>query len=47
MNTPIAIGLAALILLCVLADAIFNGWGASLFLARKSVDLVDWVAFWR
>ncbi len=29
------------------ADAVFNDWTASLFLARKFADFIQWVAFWR
>jgi hypothetical protein len=47
MNTPIAIGLAALVIICALVDGFANDWSASLFLARKTVDLLDYVAFWR
>ena len=28
-------------------DGLANGWAASLFLAVKFVQLVDWMAFWR
>ncbi len=47
MNTPIAIGLASLIILCALIDGFANDWGATLFLARKMLLLIDWVEFWR
>ncbi len=29
------------------ADALLNDWTASLFLARKFADLIQWIAFWR
>jgi hypothetical protein len=47
MDNRVAFGLAALIALLALVDGLANGGGASLFLARKLTDLVDYVAFWR
>ncbi len=47
MTNSVAIGLATLILLGVLADGVANDWQASVFLAKKTVDLIDWVEFWR
>lgn len=47
MTNPIAIGLATLIILLVAADGLLNHWAATIFLAQKTVDLIDWVAFWR
>jgi len=47
MTNSIAIGLAAIILLCLATDAVANDWQASIFLAKKTIDLIDWVEFWR
>lgn len=47
MNTPIAIAIAAFVLACLALDAlVFGGFGA-FFLARKTADLIEWLAFWR
>jgi hypothetical protein len=44
-------GLAAVLVLLIggsiAADALLNDWTASLFLARKFADLVQWAMFWR
>lgn len=47
MDNRVAFGLAALIVLLALVDGLTNGGGVLLFLGRKLVDLVDYVAFWR
>jgi len=47
MTDRIALGLALLIFGFLLADAVLFGWEMSLFLIKKTVDLVDYVAFWR
>lgn len=47
MTNPVAIGLALLLLVAFALDAQLNHWAATLFLAVKVTDLVDWVAFWR
>jgi hypothetical protein len=47
MNSPIAIGLAALVGLCGLIDMAFFGGSGAFFLARKTFLLIDWIAFWR
>lgn len=47
MNNLVAFGLACLVLAFLLGDALlFHGQGG-LFVASKTVDLVEWVAFWR
>lgn len=47
MNNLVAFGLAVLVVALILGDALlFHGQGI-LFLMRKMVDLIDWVAFWR
>lgn len=47
MTNTIAIWIGALVALLLLADGLANGWQASFFLAKKTVDLIDWVEFWR
>lgn len=47
MTNLIAIWIGALVVLALLADALANGGAGALFLAKKLVDLIDWVEFWR
>lgn len=47
VTNQLAIILVVAIVGAVAADAILNGADASLFLARKFSDLLEWVAFWR
>jgi hypothetical protein len=47
MTNSIAIGLVVLILAALGADLYANDGAASLFLARKGVGLIEWMAFWR
>ena len=47
MTNSIAIGLGILILGGFAADLLLTGGAGSLFLARKGLALLDWVAFWR
>ncbi|MDF1620022.1 hypothetical protein [Pseudothioclava nitratireducens] len=47
MSNPVALGLGALILICLLLDGFANDWGAVLFMGAKIVDLIHFVAFWR
>ncbi|KFI26530.1 hypothetical protein [Paenirhodobacter enshiensis] len=47
MTNRIALGLAAVIVLGAAADAVFDGGEGLLFLAQKTFDLINWVAFWR
>ncbi len=47
MNTPIAIGLAALVLACVLGDVLLYDGAGAVFMARETVDLIELIAFWR
>ncbi|MFP5481354.1 MAG: hypothetical protein ACLGIE_16950 [Alphaproteobacteria bacterium] len=47
MTDRIALWLGLVILAAILADLALNGGSALLFLARKFLDLVEWVAFWR
>lgn len=47
MTNSIAIGLGLLILGGIGVDTFLTGGEGSLFLARKGLDLLDWMAFWR
>ena len=47
MTNGITLFLVLLIGGGIAADAFLNDWTASLFLARKFVDFIQWVAFWR
>ena len=38
---------AGLIVAAIVADAALNGGAALLFLVRKLIDLVEYLAFWR
>jgi hypothetical protein len=46
MTNRIAIGLFFLVLVAVAVDLAL-GLGGSLFLARKFLGLIEWIAFWR
>ncbi|TCO70579.1 hypothetical protein [Rhodovulum euryhalinum] len=47
MTNRVAIALLGLILAALAADLTLNGSDATLFLARKFLDLTDYIAFWR
>jgi hypothetical protein len=47
MTNPIAIFLGALVLTALGLDMLFNSGTATLFLAQKFIDLIEWLAFWR
>ena len=47
MTNRIAIILGALILAAILVDAVIFGAGNLLFLSRKLLEFLDWIAFWR
>lgn len=47
MSNRVAIPLLAAILAALAADYLLNGTAATLFLARKFVDLTEYLAFWR
>lgn len=46
MTNRLAIILGVLIVIGLALDA-FAGWGFGLFLARRFLDLVEWMIFWR
>lgn len=47
MSNRISFVLAGVVALAVLADLTLNGGSALLFLARKLIDLIALVSFWR
>ena len=47
MTNQIAIVLGILILAALGLDAYAFDWSNSFFLARKFIDLLEWLAFWR
>jgi hypothetical protein len=47
MTDRIALGLALLLAALIGADLSLNGGAGLLFLARKFIDLMEWVEFWR
>ncbi len=47
MTDRIALGLALLLAALIGADLMLNGGESLLFLARKFLDLMEWVEFWR
>ena len=47
MTNQIALGLGALILLFFGVDYLVYQWDLTVFLGRKLVELIEWMAFWR
>ena len=47
MTHRIFLGMAGLVLLALALDALGFHGAATLFLARKFIDLSNWIAFWR
>ena len=47
MTDRVALWLAGILAVLIGADIALNGGGTLLFLARKFLDLMDWVEFWR
>jgi hypothetical protein len=47
MTDRLALVLGLLIAALIFADFMMNGGNALFFLARKGVDLIDYLAFWR
>ena len=47
MTNSIAIGLGLLIHGGIGVDAFLTGGEGLMFLARKGLDLLEWIAFWR
>ncbi|MES2146162.1 MAG: hypothetical protein V4516_17890 [Pseudomonadota bacterium] len=47
MTDRIALALGLMIAAALGADVLFNDSAVLLFLLRKFVDMVEWLAFWR
>ncbi len=47
MTNQIAIGLAIVILIALGLDFTLNGGTGTVFLFRKILELIQWIAFWR
>ncbi len=47
MTNTIALWLAALILGFLALDYFVLDWDVPVFLGRKLLDLIEWMAFWR
>ncbi len=47
MTNKIAIALGLLLLSVVLMDTLLFGWDLHIFLGRKLVELIEYLAFWR
>ncbi len=47
MTDRLAIILGALVVLLIATDLLANGGEVSLFLARKMMDLMEYLIFWR
>ncbi len=47
MTNTIAFYLGLVILVALGLDFVFNDFMASLFMARKFLELLNWIAFWR
>ncbi len=46
MTNTIALWIGLLVVVAAIADYLFNGGDALMFLARKFLDLIEWVDFW-
>jgi hypothetical protein len=47
LTNRIFLGLLLLAVIALFLDLALTGGAGLLFMARRFVDLVDWVAFWR
>ena len=47
MSDRIALGFAIAIVLLIIADFVFFSGGILWFLAKKLLDFIDFVSFWR
>ncbi len=47
MTNRIALWIGLLLLAAISADLALNGGSALVFLLRKFLDMVEWLAFWR
>lgn len=47
MTNSIALGLGVVLLSALVVDTALYGTDHILFLAKKFLDLIEWLAFWR
>jgi hypothetical protein len=47
VTNRVALYLGLLLVAFILADLVLNSGDILLFLAKKFIDLMDWVEFWR
>jgi hypothetical protein len=47
LTNRLALALGLLIVAALIADGVLNDGAALMFLLRKFVDMVEWLAFWR
>jgi len=47
LTNRIALWIGLLLLAAISADLALNGGAALVFLLRKFLDMVEWLAFWR
>ena len=47
MTNTLALILGTLILGAIFIDVTFNGTGHLIFLGKKLIELLEWLAFWR
>lgn len=47
MTNSIAIFLGLGIMGCIAADFVFSGGENLIFLGKKFIDMIEWLAFWR
>ena len=47
LTNTIALWIGLVLVAGIIADFALNGGSATVFLVRKFLDLIEWVAFWR
>jgi hypothetical protein len=47
MTNQVAVALGIIIVIALGVDGIMFDWANTVFVGRKFVDLVEWLAFWR
>jgi hypothetical protein len=47
MTNTLAIWIMIVLAGCIAVDAVLFDWSGAMFLARKFLDVLRWMAFWR
>ena len=47
MTNRLAIFLALIVICVIAADLLYFGWDLHIFLGRKFMELIEYLAFWR